>query len=138
MASELLKTIFKQNRVYFRSIDLHSSDNNLADEISKHSQINCSVLANGSELFIALNPATHKFNLSRLNKVVGKKLSFLEQKEKEQLNINLSEGATHIPDNNIHVFIDESLEYQDELYIVDEKTKNAYVVDIRQIGRAHV
>lgn len=135
MASELLKTIFKQNRVYFRSIDLHSSDNNFAGEISKHSQIDCSVLANGSELFIALNPATHKFNLSRLNKVVGKKLLFLEQKEKEKLNIKLSEGTTHIPENNIHVFIDEALEYQDELYIVDKKTKNTYVVDRRQLHK---
>ena len=73
MSSELLKTIFEQNHVEFRNVILSSSATPSLD-IFKHSQIDCSVWECESEFFIALNPATHEFDLSRLNKAIGKTL----------------------------------------------------------------
>ena len=51
--------------------------------------IDFSILADENELFIALNPATHKFDLSRFNKAGGKKLSILEKEQGQQLTDNL-------------------------------------------------
>ena len=74
MTSELLKTIFLQNEVDFRSIDLLAAKKNIASDIPRRSRIDYSILACGHDIFVALNPATRKFDLSRLNKVTGKKL----------------------------------------------------------------
>jgi len=81
MFIELLKTAFQQHQVGFRSIGFSSSVTNSTLTILKQSQIDCSILSCGRELFIALNPATHKFNLSRLNEIIGKKLFKIEKKK---------------------------------------------------------
>ena len=101
MPSNLLKTIFLQNEVDFRNIELVSS------YLPKQSQIDFSILSNGNEIFIAMNPATHKFDLSQLNKVTGKQLSHIE-------NISSSTLLNAEPQNfkkGVLVFIDEALEY---------------------------
>jgi len=135
MPSELLKTIFQKNHVNFHSIDLFSSSGNLVADVSKNSQIDCSILSDSSDLFIALNPATHKFNLSRFNKVIGKKLSRVEKKEAQELNANLLTGMTINSKSNIHVFIDEALEFEDELYVVDDSAEHAYVIGIEELQK---
>ena len=135
MSSELLKTIFLQNEVDFRSIDLLFAKKNIADNVPKQSQINYSILTCGSEIFIALNPATRKFDLSQLNKVTGKKLSHIEKKEENKLNINLLKAMPQNLKTGVHVFIDEALEYQDELFVFDKNEKQAYVIDIKQLQK---
>lgn len=135
MPSELLKTIFQKNHVDFRSIDLFSSSGQLAVELSKQSQIDCSILSDENDLFIALIPSTYKFNLSRLNKAIGKKLLRVEKKEAQELNLNLQTGMTLNSKNNIHVLIDETLECQDELYLVDDSAEHAYAIDIKQLQK---
>ncbi|MCW8900803.1 MAG: HDOD domain-containing protein [Gammaproteobacteria bacterium] len=135
MPSELLKTIFQQNQVDFRCIDLFSSAGNFVADMSKQSQIDCAILSDNSDIFIALNPATHRFNLSLLNKVLGKKLSRVEKREAQELNANLLTGMSLNLKNNIHVFIDEALEYQDELYVVDDSAEQAYAIDIKQLQK---
>lgn len=135
MRSDLLKTILQKKHVDFRSIDLNTSENLAAINRYKMAQINGSVLSCDSDYFIALNPATHKFSLSRMNKVTGKDLSELGKVEEQQLSLNLLNGKTRDSINNVHVFIDEALEYQDELYVVDEGKKHAYVIDIKQLQK---
>jgi len=135
MPSELLKTIFLQNEVNFRSIDLVSADKNIAANVPKQSQIDYSILACGSEIFIALNPATRKFDLSQLNKVTGKKLSRIEKKDENKLNISLLNAMPQNLKTGVHVFIDEALEYQDKLFVVDESEKQAYAIDIKQLQK---
>lgn len=135
MFNDLLKAVFQQNDVDFHRIDLLSSANNPTVDISRQSQINYSILVCDSEFFIALNPATYKFDLSRLNKITGKNLSRIEKKEEQQLNINLLNGVTQNSKSKIHIFIDEALEYQDELYVVDEDEKHAYVINIKQLQK---
>ncbi len=135
MPSELLKTIFLQNEVNFRSIDLVSADKNITADVPKQSQINYSILACGSEIFIALNPATRKFDLSQLNKVTGKKLSRIEKKDENKLNISLLNAMPQNLKTGVHVFIDEALEYQDKLFVVDENEKQAYAIDIKQLQK---
>ena len=135
MTSELLKTIFLQNEVDFRSIDLLAAKENIANEMPKKSQIDYSILAYRHEIFIALNPATRKFNLSQLNKVTGKKLSQIEKKEENTLNNNLLKAMPQNLKSGIHIFIDEALEYQDELFLVDENEKQAYAIDIKQLQK---
>ena len=135
MPSELLRTIFQQNHVDFRSIDLLSSINNNALKMPKQSQIDCSILACDSELFIALNPATHRFDLSRFSRVVGKKLSKVEKKYEKELNANLLKAMPQDIKSRIHVFIDEALDYQGELYLVDKNEKHVYAVDIKQLQK---
>ena len=109
MRSDLLKTIFQQNHVDFHSIDLNTSENPAAIDKYKQAQINGSVLACDNDFFIALNPASYKFSLSRMNKVTGKNLSELGKVEEQQLNLNLLNGNTHSSINRVHVFIDEAL-----------------------------
>ena len=135
MPSELLKTIFLQNEVNFRSIDLVSADKNITADVPKQSQIDYSILACGSEIFIALNPATRKFDLSQLNKVTGKKLSRIEKKDENKLNISLLNAMPQNLKTGVHVFIDEALEYQDKLFVVDESEKQAYAIDIKQLQK---
>lgn len=135
MPSELLKTIFLQNEVGFRSIDLLAAKTNIVNDMPKSSQIDYSILASGHEIFIALNPATRKFDLSQLNKVTGKKLSQIEKKEENTLNNKLLKAMPQNLKSGIHVFIDEALEYQDELFLVDENEKQAYVIDIKQLQK---
>lgn len=135
MPSELLKTIFLQNKVDFRSIELLSAKKNIADSVPKQSQINYAILTCGSEIFIALNPATRKFDLSQLNKVTGKKLSHIEKKEENKLNINLLKAMPQNLKTGVHVFIDETLEYHDELFVFDKNEKQAYAIDIKQLQK---
>jgi len=134
MTNELLKTIFQKNHIEFRSIDLVSSEKEPVLDIFKQSQIDCSVLSCDSDYFIALNPATHKFNLARLNKAVGRKLSTVKQEEENKLNSNLLNNKPNSK-SEIHVFIDEALEYHDELYLVDQTEKHIYAVDIQQLHK---
>ncbi len=103
--------------------------------MSKQSKIDCSILSCDSDLFIALNPATRKFNLTRLNKVIGKKLSQVNRNEERQLNINLLKAMPQDIKSKVHVFIDEALEYQDELYVVDESEEHAYAIDVKQLQK---
>ena len=135
MPSELLKTIFQQNEVDFRCIDLASSSGVSPLNIFKHSQIACSILSHGSDLYLALYLTTHKFDLPRLNKVVGKKLTRVDKKEAQELNANLTNGMTLNLKNKVHIFIDEDLENQDELYLVDDSGKHAYVIDVNQLQK---
>lgn len=135
MPSELLKTIFKQNQVDFRSVDLFNSAGQLSTGVSKQSQIDCSILSDEDDLFIALNPANYKFNLSRLNKALGKKLTRVEKNQAREINSNLLAGMTFNSKSNIHVFIDEALEFEDELYVVDDCAEQVYVVDLKQLQK---
>lgn len=135
MPSELLKTIFLQNKVGFRSIDIPSAKNNNTANVLKQSKIDYSILTCGSEIFIALNPATRKFDLSQLNKVTGKKLSYIEKNEENKLNINLLKAMPQNLKTGVHVFIDEALEYQDELFVFDKNEKQAYAIDIKQLQK---
>lgn len=135
MSGELLKTIFVQNKVDFRSVEFNSTKQNITTKVPRESQIDYSILSSDNDIFIALNPATRKFDLSRLNKITGKKLLHLEKKEEHKLNTKLLSVQ---PDNlkkRIQFFIDETLEYQDELFVVNESNKQAYAVDIRQLQK---
>lgn len=134
MPSELLRTIFQQNHVDFRSLDLHSSINNFL-EPPMRSQIDCSILACDSELFIALNPATHQFDIAKLSRVIGKKLSTIDKQYEQELNARLLKSMPHEIKSRIHVFVDEALEYQDELYVVDRNENHAYAIDIKQLQK---
>lgn len=135
MSSELLKTIFQQNDVEFRNIAPSSPTNPPKLDLFKHSQIDCSILECDNEFFVALNPATHEFDLSRLNKAVGKKLLRVEKEAQEQLNSKLIKNSQAKPKSNIRVFIDEALEYHDELYLVDSCEKHIYAVGIEQLHK---
>ena len=135
MPSELLRTIFQQNHVDFRSVDCPSSIKSNILDVPMQAQIDYSILSCDSELFIALNPATHRFDLSRLSRVVGKKLSKIEKNFEHKLNASLLKATHQDIKRRIHVFIDEALEYQDELYVVDKNENNAYAVDIKQLQK---
>lgn len=133
MNSELLKTILQQHQVDFRSIDILASANNFTAAMPKKSQIQCSFLSCENELFVALNPVTHKFNLSRLNKVTGKNLSWVDEKDEHRLKYNLLKAMPQNVKNKIHIYVDEALGYQDELYVVDQEDKHVYAVDTEQL-----
>lgn len=129
MSGELLKTIFVQNEVGFRDIELPSTEKNNTTRVPKESRIDYSILSSEDDIFVALNPATRKFNLSQLNKVTGKRLLPIEKKEEHIL----SARSQNL--KNVKVFIDETLEYQDELFIVNESEKQAYAIDIKQLHK---
>ena len=140
MPSELLKTVFIENEVDFRNIDFRNiaflnQGNNIVKSVPKQLQIDYSILSSGSEVFIALNPATHQFDLTKLNKVTGKNLSHIEKKEENELNLNLLKAMPHDLKSRIHVFIDESLEYQNELFVIDKISKQAFAIDINQLRK---
>lgn len=135
MPSELLKTIFQQNYVDFRSIELVSSSDTPPIDVFKKSQIEITVLTDDKDFFIALNLATHKFNLSSLNKATGKKLSLVTKQEAQRLNANLKNGMVLNSKNKTHIFIDEALENQDELYVLDDSEKRAYVLNVYQLQK---
>ncbi|MDH5600235.1 MAG: HDOD domain-containing protein [Gammaproteobacteria bacterium] len=135
MPSELLKTIFQHHHVVFRSIELSNPTGQRLVEFSKNSQIDCSILSDETDFFIALNPANYKFNLSRLNKVLGKKLSCLESKKALELNSNFQNEIIGNSKKNIHIFIDEALEYHDELYVVDDSAEHAYAIEVKQLQK---
>jgi len=136
MANELLETIFEQYEVGFRNIDL-TSLNGLPFNIAKQFQINCSFLTCDSEFFIALNPATHKFNLSRLNNITGRKLYQVDKEENKEIKNNILDKITQSMNSKdgVHIFIDEALEYQDELFVLDESKKQAYAIDIKELQK---
>ena len=133
MSGELLKTIFVQNEVGFRSVEFHSTKYN-ATKMSRESQIDCSILSSDDDIFIALNPATRKFDISRLNKVTGKKLLHIEEKEQHILNTKLLSVQPHNL-KKIQFFIDETLDCQDELFVVNESNKQAYAIDVSQLQK---
>ena len=81
MHSELLKTMFKQNNVGFSCMDVFSEINTSVLNILKKSQVDCTILTFNNEFFIALNPATHIFDLSRLNKITAKFLLRIDKEE---------------------------------------------------------
>ena len=130
MPSELLRTIFQKNHIDFRNIDILSSAN-----MPKQSQIDCSVLSHESDVYIALNPATHRFDLPRFSRIVGKSLSKVEKNHQQDLNENILNALPQDIKSRIHVFIDEALESQDELYVVDNNRKHAYTIDIKQLQK---
>lgn len=135
MPSELLKTIFIQNEVGFRNIDILPKEKNVLLNMPMQSQIDYSILSSGSEIFIALNPATHKFDLSQLNKVTGKKLCHIKKEDENTLNVSLLKTIPHNLNEGVHVYIDEALEYQDELFVVNEGESQAFVIDINQLQK---
>ena len=134
MLSELLKTIFEQNHIDFRDIDFCDIDFFSSVNIPKQSQIDCSILSHKSDYYIALNPATRRFDLPRFNRVVGKTFSKVEKKDQQDLNSKLLKAMPQDIKSRIHVFIDEALEYQDELFVIDNK-EHAYAVDIKQLQK---
>ena len=133
MSNELLRKIFQQNDVEFRSIDLASNAKNPVLDIFKQSQIDCSLLSYEDEYFIALNPATHEFDLARLNKAIGKKLSRSNIEELDELKTSLINAKFNI--SNLNIYIDEALEYHEELYLVDRADKHIYAVDNKQLHK---
>ena len=133
MQSELLKTIFIQNGVGFRNVDYISDKKHVYTNMSKQSQIDYSVLSNGCKIFIALNPATHKFDLSQLNKITGEKLSYVKKEEVKKINFNLLKAMPHNLKNEVRIYIDDALEYQDELFVVDENKKRAFAINVNQL-----
>ena len=130
MPSELLRTILQKNYIDCRNIDLLTSAN-----MPKQSQIDCSVLSYASEIYIALNPATHRFDLSRFSRVVGEKLSKVEKKYQQEINAVVLKALPYDIKNHIHVYIDEALEYQDELFVVDNNNEHAYAIDTKQLQK---
>ncbi len=135
MNSELLKTIFQTKHVEFHRVDFDSSETKLSLETVKNYQINYSLFSCDNEYFIALNPATHEFNLASLNKVAGKTLLKVEQEEEKKLNSNLLKKDKQKRSNEIHFYIDEALEYHDELYLVGSTGKPVYAVNINQLHK---
>lgn len=135
MPSELLKTIFNQEKIAFKSIDLASSSGVSSLNIARHAQIACEILFYECELYIALYLTTHKFDLSRLNKVVGKQLSRVDDKEAEELNACLVKGMALNLKSKLHVFIDEELQNQDELFFIDDNGKHACIVDVNEVQK---
>lgn len=133
MLNELLKTILQKNQLSFHSIELVSNTRNLALDVSKQTQISVNILSCGHELFIALSPITHEFDLSRLNKAIGKKLLRVEKNEAKQLKIDLLKDNTNNLKNKFHFYIDEALETQDGIYIVKFDDKNTYAIDAGQL-----
>jgi len=126
MYRELLETLFQQNYVDFSCIKLLSEENVPAVDILKKSQVDCTVLTFENEFFVALNPATRTFDLSRLNKITGKSLTQIDNKEEQVINNAKS---------RIHIFIDEALENQDEFFIICEEEKSTYTIDIKQLHK---
>ena len=124
MFSELLKTIFQQYRVDFSYIELFSAENIPATDILKKYQVDCNILTFEDDFFVALNPATRIFDLSRLNKITGKSLLPIDNK-KEKIFKNSN--------SRVHIYIDEALENQDEFFIVCEKEKNAFTINTKQL-----
>ncbi|MFK5913681.1 MAG: HDOD domain-containing protein [Woeseiaceae bacterium] len=98
------------------------------------SQIDCSILTCGNEYFIALNPITHEFDLSRLSKAVGKKLKAANKEEQQKLNINLLASRSQNK-SDVHIFIDEALESQDEVYFVDQVLEHVYAIGTEQLHK---
>ena len=135
MPSELLRTIFQKNHIDFRNIDFRNIDFLTSADIPKEYQIDCSVLLHESELYIALNPATHRLDLPKLSRVVGKTLSKVEKEYQQDLNAKLLKAMPQDIENRIHVFIDEALEYQDELFVIDNNKEHAYAIDIKQLQK---
>ena len=135
MTSELLKTVFIQNEVGFRDVDFFLEENHIYASMPNQSQIDYSVLSNGCKIFIALNPSTHKFDLSQLNKITGEKLSYVKKDSIKNLNFNLLKAMPHNLKNEVHIYIDDALEYQDELFVVDESEKQAFVIDVNQLRK---
>ncbi len=126
MRRELLETLFQQNHINSSCIKIFSEENISAVEVLKKSQVDCTVLTFEDEFFVALNPATRKFNLSRLNKITGKSLLEVDNNE---------EQIIKKPKKKVHVYIDETLENQDEFFIICEEEKNAYTIDIKQLHK---
>ena len=124
MQKELIETIFQQNHVDFSRIEMILDKNILAIDILKKSQVDCTILTSDNEFFIALNPTTRTFDLSRLNKITGKSLSPIDsQEEKIIMNSN----------SRVQIFIDETLEDMKELFIVCEEEKNVYTLDAEEL-----
>lgn len=135
MPSELLKTIFNQEKIDFKSIDLASSSGVSSLNIANHAQIACEILFYDSELYIALYLTTHNFDLPRLNKIVGKQLSRVDDNETKELNACLVKGMALNLKSKLHVFIDEELQNQDELYFIDDDGKYACIVDVDEVQK---
>lgn len=133
MDCQLLKTIFQKNEVDFQVINALDTENNSNKEIGRASQVECSILSCDSELFVALNPATHQFDLSRLNKVTGKKLSRIEQSDVQRLNYNISKAMPQVLKNKIHIYLDEALDYQDKAYVIDDEQNQVYSIDVKKL-----
>ena len=134
MLSELLRTIFQQNNIDFRNINFRDIDLFSSANIPKQSQIDCSILSYKSDYYIALNPATHRFDLPKFNRAVGKSFSKVEKECQQDLNAKIIKAKPQDIESRIHIFIDEALEYQDELFVVDNK-KHAYAIDIKQLQK---
>jgi len=135
MPSELLKIIFKQENITFKSIDLASSSGVSLLNIANHAQIACEILSSETELYLALYLTTHKFDLLRLNKIVGKQLSRVDDKQAEELNINLEKSMALNLKSRLHVFIDEELQNQDELFFIDDDGKHACIVNVNEVQK---
>ena len=126
MHGAILETIFQQNHVDYSCIKLFPNKNRPAADILKKSQVDCTVLTFGDELFVAFNPAVRSFDLSRLNKITGKSFSQIHNnKEKIIMSSN----------SRVQIFIDEALENQDEFIIVCEEEENAYTIDVKQLQK---
>ena len=130
MSSEFLRTIFQKNNIDFRNVGLLSSAN-----IPKQSQIDCSVLSHESDVYIALNPATHQFDLARFSRIVGESLSKVETKHQQYLSEKILKILPQDIKSRIHIFIDEALEYHDQLFIIDNNKEHAYAIDIKQLQK---
>ena len=128
MSNELLRQIFQQNDVEYRSIDGPTLNQKPVLNIFKQSQINCSLLSHDNEYFIALNPSTHEFDLARLNTAVGKKLKRVSIEEQNKQKFDFLK-------NKNNIFIDEALEYHDELYLVDQSENHIFAVDNKQLHK---
>ena len=68
MQRELLETLFKSNHIEFNRVELDSVINLSAYNSSDSSQISYEFLNCEKSFVIALYPATHNFNLPKLNK----------------------------------------------------------------------
>ena len=56
-------------------------------------------------------------------------------KEEDRLNNHLLKAMPHNLKSGVHVFIDEALEYQDELFVVNENNNIAYAVELKQLHK---
>ena len=137
MANELLKSIFEHHNVDFRDIDFNPLINGWPVNIEKQSLINCSLLTCDSEYFIALNPSDHKFNLPRLNKIIGKRLYKVDKDKELAPNDNIMQRLAQSLNSKdgIHIFVDEALESLEELYLVDDSGKNACAINSEQLHK---
>ena len=137
MQRELLETLFKSNQIEFSNVELDSVINLNAYNAHDSSQISYEFLNCEKNYVIALYPATHHFNLPKLNKSICRDLHHLTDDEYKMLLAMLSKGEAPKlnTEEGLHIFVDDALNPQDKVQIIYKDNKNAIVVDAEELQK---